>query len=154
MDSITTVIPLGKGLTYNCTATRRLIPSCGVYDGLRQPLSLYYRSWLPNPSKGRLTPSKTPMRRLFWPGAVFASIYRLYTDASSKIYLCRVLGRFWWQNTCTNVYCFSLARGHCSDRSRAGLGSQRVEGTVSGERTSRIDPQPPGKSETIVGQES
>jgi hypothetical protein len=33
-------------------------------------------------------------------------------------------------------------------------GSQRVEGTASGERTSRIDPQAPGKSETIVVQES
>jgi len=75
-----------------------------VYDGWRQPLSLYCRSWLSNPHKGRLAPSKTTMRRLFWPCAAFASLYRLYTDASSKIYLCGVLYRFCLQNTCTNVY--------------------------------------------------
>ena len=51
--------------TYNCTSTRRLIPSCGVYDGLRQPLSLYYRSWPSNPSKDCQTPSKTTIRCLF-----------------------------------------------------------------------------------------
>ena len=27
--------------TYNCTATRSLILSYGVYDGLRQPLALF-----------------------------------------------------------------------------------------------------------------
>ena len=40
-------------------------PSCGVNDGLRQPLSLYYRSHPSNPSKDRLTPSKTTIRCLF-----------------------------------------------------------------------------------------
>src|SRR5215831_4840916 len=51
--------------TSNCTATRRLSRSCSVYDGLRQPLSLYYRSWPSNPSKDCQTPSKTTMRCLF-----------------------------------------------------------------------------------------
>src|SRR6266566_3178303 len=51
--------------TCNCTATRRLIPSCGMHYGFRQPVSLCYRSHPPNPSKDRLTPSKTTMRCLF-----------------------------------------------------------------------------------------
>ena len=59
-----------------------------MYDGWRQPLSLYYRSWLSNPRKSRLAPSKTTMQRLFWPGAAFASIDRVYTAASNKLYLC------------------------------------------------------------------
>src|SRR5215471_335504 len=44
---------------------------------------------------GRLTLAKTARRRLrppyrafFWPCAAFACLYRLYTDASSNIYLC------------------------------------------------------------------
>ena len=53
-------------LTYNCTSTRRLILSCGVYDGWRQPLPLYYRFWQSNPSKECLPPSKNTIRRLFW----------------------------------------------------------------------------------------
>ena len=52
-------------LTSNCTATRRLSPSYGVYHGWRQPLSLYYRSHPSNPSKDCQTPSKTTMRCLF-----------------------------------------------------------------------------------------
>ena len=124
--------------------------SYGVYDGWRQPLSLYYRSRLSNPRKGRLAPSKTTMQRLFWPGAAFASIDRLYTAASNKLYLCGVLYRFCLQNTCANVYYSFLARGRCSDRERAFLGSQRVEGTASGERTSSIDPQASGKSQMII----
>jgi hypothetical protein len=56
---------LSKGLTYNCAATRSLILSYGVYDGLRQPLSPYYRSRLSNPRKGRLAPSKPTIRGLF-----------------------------------------------------------------------------------------
>ena len=51
--------------TYNCTATSRLTPSCGVNYGLWQPLSLYYRSHLSNPSKDCLTPSKTAIQGLF-----------------------------------------------------------------------------------------
>jgi hypothetical protein len=51
--------------TSNYPATRRLTPSCGVNDGLRQPLSLYYRSRLSNPSKDCLTPSKTTIQYLF-----------------------------------------------------------------------------------------
>ena len=135
-------------------ATSRLSPSYGVYDGWRQPLSLYYRSWLSNPRKGRLAPSKTTMQRLFWPGAAFASIDRLYTAASNKIYLCGVLYRFCLQDTCTNVYYSFLARWSCSDKYCAFLCSQRVEGTALQERTSSIDPQAPGKSQTIVVQES
>jgi len=57
---------------------RRLSRSYGVYDGLQPPLALYYSS----------QPSKPPIRRLFWPCAAFACLYRLYTDASSKIDLC------------------------------------------------------------------
>jgi hypothetical protein len=53
---------------------RRLILSCGEYDGLRQPLALYYRSWLSNPSKDCLPPSNPLMQRLFWPCATFAGI--------------------------------------------------------------------------------
>ena len=45
---------------------------------MQPPLALYYGS----------QPSKTPMRCLFWPCAAFVCPYRLYTDASSKIYLC------------------------------------------------------------------
>src|SRR6266702_4112840 len=58
-------MPSSGSRTYSCTATRRLILSYGVYDGLRQPLSLDYRSHPSNPSKDRLTPSKTTMRCLF-----------------------------------------------------------------------------------------
>ena len=125
-----------------------------MYDGLWPPLALYYCSQPSNPSKDRLAPSKPPRRRLFWPGAAFASIYRLYTDASRKICPWRVLYRFWLQNTCTNVYYSFLARENCSDRSRAFLGSQRVEGAVSGEKTRSIDSQTSGKSQTIVVEES
>src|SRR5215471_9998502 len=57
---------------------RRLSRSYGVYDGLQPPLALYYSS----------PPSKPPIQRLFWPYATFACLYRLYTDASSKIDLC------------------------------------------------------------------
>ncbi len=96
---------------------------------------------------GCLTLAKAAWRRLslpfgafFWPGAAFASLYRLYTDASSKIYLCGVLYRFWLQDTCTNVYYSSLARWNCSDRYRAFLGSQRVEGTTSGEEDDKHRP--------------
>ena len=110
---------------------------------------------------GCLTRAKAAWRRLslpfgafFWPCTAFASLYRLYTDASSKIYLCGILYRFWLQNTCTNVYYSSLARWNCSDRYRAFLCSQRVEGTASGERTTSIDPQASGKNQTIVVQES
>ena len=55
---------------------------------------------------------------------------------------------------CTNVYYLSLARGKCSDKYRAFLGSQRVEGAASGARTCSIDPQAPGNSQTIIVQES
>jgi hypothetical protein len=34
------------------------------------------------------------------------------------------------------------------------LGSRRVERTASGERVKKVDPQAPGKSTTIIGQES
>jgi hypothetical protein len=102
---------------------------------------------------GCLTLAKAAWRRLslpfgafFWPCTAFASLYRLYTDASSTIYLCGVLYRFWLQNTCTNVYYSSLAGWNCSDRYRAFLGSQHVEETASGERTTSIDPQAPGKN--------
>ncbi len=104
--------------TYNCTATRRLTPSCGVYDGLRQALSLFA-------ALGCLTLAKTAWRRLipvldvfFWHRAAFARLYRLYTDASSIIYLYRLLYRCWLQNTCTNVYHSSMARWNYSDRYR------------------------------------
>ena len=142
-----------RSLTYISTATRRLSRSYGVYDGLQPPLALYYCSQPSNPCKDRLAPSKTPRRRLFWPGAAFARIYRLDTDASSKICPWRVLYRFWLQITCTNVYYFFLARWSCSDTYRAFLGSQRVEGTAAGEWTTSIDPQAPGKSQTIIVEE-
>jgi hypothetical protein len=90
--------------TYNCTATSLLIPSCGVYDGWRQPLPLFTALVL-------LTLAKTALRLLipawsafFWPRAAFVSLYRFYTDTRSKICLRRGLCRFWLQIPCTNVY--------------------------------------------------
>src|SRR5262245_56885035 len=62
-------------------------------------------------ARGCLTLAKAAWRRLslpfgafFWPCTAFASLYRLWTDASSTIDLCGVLDRFWLQHTCTNVY--------------------------------------------------
>ena len=51
--------------TSNYPATRRLTPSCGVNDGLRQPLSLDYRSHPSHPRKDCLPPSQTTMQGLF-----------------------------------------------------------------------------------------
>src|SRR5262245_23405604 len=106
---------------------------------------------------GRLTLAKTARRRLsppcgafFWPCAAFACLYRLYTDASSKTSLCGGIIQILIAEHCTNVYYSFLARWNCSDRYCAFLGSQRVEGTASGERTCSIDPQAPGKSRTII----
>src|SRR5919197_1373189 len=106
---------------------------------------------------GYLSLAKTARRRLrppcgafFWPCAAFACLYRLYTDTSSKIYLCEGIIQILVAKYCTNVYYSFLARENCSNRYRASLCSQRVEGTTSGERASSIDPQAPGKSQTII----
>ena len=50
--------------TSNCRATRRLIPSCGVNYGFRQPLSLFT-------ALGCLTLAKTALRRLIPARGVF-----------------------------------------------------------------------------------
>jgi hypothetical protein len=85
-----------RSRTYNCTSTSRLTPSCGVYYGFRQPLSLCT-------ALGCITLAKTVLRCLIpvrdafsWPWAAFARLYRLSTDASSKIYLNRVLCGCWF----------------------------------------------------------
>src|SRR5712691_10660798 len=110
---------------------------------------------------GCLTRAKAAWRRLslpfgafFWPGAAFASLYRLYTDASSTIYLCGVLYRFWSQNTCTNVYYASLARWNCSDRYRASWAhsASRERRPERGRQASTRRLQE--KNQTIVVQES
>jgi hypothetical protein len=65
-----------------------------MYDGVRQPLSLFT-------ALGCLTTVRTDLEikilvldAFFWPWAAFARLYRLCTDASSKIYLYKVLCRF------------------------------------------------------------
>src|SRR5712671_1350032 len=40
-------------------------------------------------------PLRPALGAFFWPWAAFASLYRLYTDVSSIIYLCRVSSGFW-----------------------------------------------------------
>jgi len=50
--------------TSNCAATRRLIPSCGVNYGLRQPLSLFT-------ALGCITLAKTALRRVIPPFGAF-----------------------------------------------------------------------------------
>jgi hypothetical protein len=54
-----------RPLTYNCTATHHLSPSCRDVLRLSAAFVIYYRSRLFNPSKDRLTPSKTTIRCLF-----------------------------------------------------------------------------------------
>ena len=94
-------------------------PLMGGVLRLSAALVTFYGSRLSNPSKDRLAPCKTSTRTFCWPWAAFASLDRFYTDASSTIYLRRVLCRFWLQNTCTNVYYSSMAQWNCSEKYRA-----------------------------------
>ena len=77
-------------LTFNYTAISRLIPSCGVYSGLRQPLSFFTALICLTLAKTALRHLRPVLGAFCWPWAAFASLYWFYTDTSSIIYLCRV----------------------------------------------------------------
>jgi hypothetical protein len=140
--------------TYNYAASSRLIPSCEVHYGLRQPLSLYYRSRLSNPSKDCLTPYNTTIRRLFLALSrlcqVLPALYRCEPHNLPPQSIMQIL-------VAGHLYkCILFLSGWVERLRQIShlLCSQRVEGTSSGERARRTAPQAPGKSQIIVVQES